>query len=133
MPLHMVTYLEEGQLLPYVREFQTEKNNTDLFQHKNGAKVPRRFDEFADADKEYLEWFLCNHAQVFYMEQEYFDSPHGSWNETTTFEFECKLRQSKDISFDYIVPQDVLTSFSISNINASIYAGREETKTEEQR
>lgn len=43
-------------------------------------------------DKQYMEWFICNHTRVIYQEQDYFDAVgYGVWAEKVNFDFKCEM------------------------------------------
>ena len=75
----------------------------------NGRNLPDKFDDFRAQDKQYLEWFTCNHSRAEYFQDNNF-SPinHAPWTEETFFFFACKMMGFADdkIRFTFRVPAD---------------------------
>ena len=74
-------------------DFQKKNiNATNVFQHPKGQIVPIDHAKWDWADKEYAQWFICNHTKIFFQYAEFYD-PVGreTYTEKTKFNFECKI------------------------------------------
>jgi len=68
-PLRYVIWMWMAELIPKVRNFQSNNwNNDKLFQHGLRRLVPNDYKNFDWYDNVYLEWFICNHTRVYYIE-----------------------------------------------------------------
>ena len=93
LPLRMINWLWLAELIPRVRDFQNDNwSNAGVKQHGGGRLLHQNFDAFNWFDKEFLEWFICNHTRVFYQEKEVFEAVgFGMWEEQSTFNFACRM------------------------------------------
>jgi len=45
------------------------------------------------ADRQYLEWYVCNHQEFIYQEWEFYDPIDypGTWQQLNTFKLMCRM------------------------------------------
>jgi hypothetical protein len=96
LPIMIGYWLQFDQLADYTRKFQAVnwQNATIRAAHPLGTKIPRSNDlkEWSWADKQFLNFFICDNMRVKYEEMHLFDPtfyPVESWTEHRQVDFKC--------------------------------------------
>ena len=83
VPIVWASFFYIAELFPRVRQFQERHwSNDTVRQHGQGRLIPLDFDDMDWWDRDFLEWYVCQHQILYYEEWNFYDPiGFGVWKQ----------------------------------------------------